>query len=215
MAGAVGGGRQGRFPVPGTAPCRAVRSLGAGLALGRLRRCRRGQAGVAATLGLRHALAKVTLIDRRNYHLFQPLLYPVATANLSPADIATPIRWLLSDQGNRGGVMGRAVDADTEKGEVVTSDQRIPLSRPGDGGQAQLFRQGRMGTPRPRPQEDRRRDRDSAPPPAGLRKRRKLYRYRGPAASPHLYRRWRQTHRRRDGGGHRRVGPARNERRIP
>ena len=50
-----------------------------------------GFGGVAAALGLRHARAQVTLIDRRNYHLFQPLLYQVATATLSPADIATPI----------------------------------------------------------------------------------------------------------------------------
>jgi NADH:ubiquinone reductase (H+-translocating) len=43
---------------------------------------------------MRHAWARITLIDRRNYHLFQPLLYQVATATLSPADIAVPIRAL-------------------------------------------------------------------------------------------------------------------------
>ena len=49
-----------------------------------------GFGGLACALGLRHAWARVTVVDRRNYHLFQPLLYQVATASLSPADIATP-----------------------------------------------------------------------------------------------------------------------------
>src|SRR6266481_6175815 len=43
---------------------------------------------------------RVTLLDRHNYHLFQPLLYQVATASLSPADIASPIRWILRRQPN-------------------------------------------------------------------------------------------------------------------
>ncbi|HUA76889.1 MAG TPA: FAD-dependent oxidoreductase [Acetobacteraceae bacterium] len=51
-----------------------------------------GFAGMACAAGLRHARARVTLVDRRNYHLFQPLLYQVATASLSPGDIAAPIR---------------------------------------------------------------------------------------------------------------------------
>jgi NADPH-dependent 2,4-dienoyl-CoA reductase/sulfur reductase-like enzyme len=51
-----------------------------------------GFGGLAAARRLRWCRARVTLIDRRNYHLFQPLLYQVATASLSPADIATPIR---------------------------------------------------------------------------------------------------------------------------
>ena len=49
-----------------------------------------GFGGMACAAGLRHAPARVTLLDRRNYHLFQPLLYQVATGSLSPADIATP-----------------------------------------------------------------------------------------------------------------------------
>ena len=43
---------------------------------------------------------RVTLVDRHNYHLFQPLLYQVATASLSPGDIASPIRWILRQQQN-------------------------------------------------------------------------------------------------------------------
>ena len=54
-----------------------------------------GFGGVAAARELAGAACRVTLVDRRNYHLFQPLLYQVATAALSPADIATPIRSLF------------------------------------------------------------------------------------------------------------------------
>jgi NADH dehydrogenase len=59
-----------------------------------------GFAGLAAARALRKAPVAVTLIDRHNYHLFQPLLYQVATASLSPADIASPIRWVLRRQPN-------------------------------------------------------------------------------------------------------------------
>ena len=54
---------------------------------------------------LRHAPAQVTVIDRRNHHLFQPLLYQVATAGLSPADIAVPIRSILGRQKNASVLM--------------------------------------------------------------------------------------------------------------
>ena len=59
-----------------------------------------GFGGLVAARALRKVAAKVTVIDRRNYHLFQPLLYQVATAGLSPADIAAPIRGILRDQAN-------------------------------------------------------------------------------------------------------------------
>jgi NADH dehydrogenase len=60
----------------------------------------------------------VTLIDRSNYHLFQPLLYQVATAGLSPADIAAPIRGILRDQRNAEVVMGRVESIDSDRREV-------------------------------------------------------------------------------------------------
>jgi NADH dehydrogenase/putative oxidoreductase len=66
-----------------------------------------GFAGVAAARALRHAPCAITLIDQHNYHLFQPLLYQVATASLSPADIATPIRALFRDQPNIRIMLGR------------------------------------------------------------------------------------------------------------
>ena len=59
-----------------------------------------GFAGIAAAHALRHADAEVVLIDRRNHHIFQPLLYQVATALLAPADIAAPIRQLAVRQKN-------------------------------------------------------------------------------------------------------------------
>jgi len=85
-----------------------------------------GFGGVAAALGLRHAWARVTLIDRRNYHLFQPLLYQVATATLSPADIAAPIRTLLRGQQNCRVLMEQATGVDQERREVSLVDGRIP-----------------------------------------------------------------------------------------
>jgi NADH dehydrogenase len=59
-----------------------------------------GFAGLDAARALSRARARVTLIDRQNHHVFQPLLYQVATAGLSPGDIASPIRWILRKQGN-------------------------------------------------------------------------------------------------------------------
>ncbi|MEO8260167.1 MAG: NAD(P)/FAD-dependent oxidoreductase [Acidobacteriota bacterium] len=59
-----------------------------------------GFGGLDAARGLAAAPVRVTLLDRHNYHLFQPLLYQVATASLSPADVASPIRWILRRQSN-------------------------------------------------------------------------------------------------------------------
>ena len=59
-----------------------------------------GFGGLDAARALRGAAVRVTLLDRHNYHLFQPLLYQVATASLSPGDIASPIRWILRRQKN-------------------------------------------------------------------------------------------------------------------
>jgi NADH dehydrogenase len=59
-----------------------------------------GFAGLAAAKALAGAPAEVTVVDRRNHHVFQPLLYQVATASLSPADISSPIRTILRGQQN-------------------------------------------------------------------------------------------------------------------
>ena len=86
-----------------------------------------GFGGLAAARALARAPVAITLIDRRNYHLFQPLLYQVATAALSPADIAWPIRSLLSGQDNVSVQMGRVVGVDRARREVVLEDRRVPF----------------------------------------------------------------------------------------
>jgi NADH dehydrogenase/putative oxidoreductase len=67
----------------------------------------------------------VTLIDRHNYHLFQPLLYQVATASLSPGDIATPVRGIFRDHFNVRVLLGEVTGVDTKAATVTLRDQRI------------------------------------------------------------------------------------------
>jgi NADH dehydrogenase/putative oxidoreductase len=78
-----------------------------------------GFGGIAAARGLAGAACRVTLVDRRNYHLFQPLLYQVATAGLSPADIATPIRSLFRLQPNVRVLLGEVVGVRPATREVM------------------------------------------------------------------------------------------------
>lgn len=86
-----------------------------------------GFGGVAAARGLRGAACRVTLIDRHNYHLFQPLLYQVATAGLSPADIATPIRSLFREQPNVRVLFGEVGGINHEKRTVSMGSSAIPF----------------------------------------------------------------------------------------
>ena len=67
----------------------------------------------------------ITLIDRNNHHLFQPLLYQVATAGLSPADIASPIRGILREQKNVRVMLADVTGVDTARKEVI-ADGRVP-----------------------------------------------------------------------------------------
>src|SRR3954470_7552401 len=78
--------------------------------------------GLAAAKALRRAAVQITLVDRQNHHCFQPLLYQVATAALSPADIEWPIRSILSAQENVRVVMGYVIIADREARLVRTAD---------------------------------------------------------------------------------------------
>ena len=71
-----------------------------------------GFGGLAAAQALRKAPVDVTIIDQRNHHLFQPLLYQVATAALSPADIAAPIRAIVKHNRNTQVVLDRVVGVD-------------------------------------------------------------------------------------------------------
>jgi len=85
-----------------------------------------GFAGLSAAKALAKASVHVTIIDRRNYHLFQPLLYQVAAAGLSPADIAMPIRSILSRQRNAIVVLARVMAIDTATRIVSTDAREIP-----------------------------------------------------------------------------------------
>jgi NADH dehydrogenase FAD-containing subunit len=81
-----------------------------------------GFGGLSAANALAGAPADVTVIDRRNYHLFQPLLYQVATAGLSPAQIATPIRSILRRAANERVLLGHVSAIDKER-QLVTVDR--------------------------------------------------------------------------------------------
>src|SRR5215467_13772841 len=85
-----------------------------------------GFAGIAAAHALRHADAEVVLIDRRNHHIFQPLLYQVATAILSPAEIAAPIRQLEAKQRNVSVLLAEVTGVDL-------ASRTIEASSPGAG----------------------------------------------------------------------------------
>jgi NADH:ubiquinone reductase (H+-translocating) len=81
-----------------------------------------GFGGLYAAQELKHAPVEVTLLDRRNFHLFQPLLYQVATGSLSPGEIAAPLRSVLSKQKNTRVLLGEAVDIDPSRKQVLLKD---------------------------------------------------------------------------------------------
>jgi NADH dehydrogenase len=85
-----------------------------------------GFAGLNAAMALKRADVLVTLVDRRNFHLFQPLLYQVATGGLSPANIAAPLRWILRRQANCETVLAEVVGFDLETRRVLTSGGDLP-----------------------------------------------------------------------------------------
>jgi len=88
-----------------------------------------GFGGLSAAKALAKTPFDVTVIDQHNYHLFQPLLYQVATAGLSPADIASPIRGILSREQNINVVLGKVSGIDVERHEVIAEGRRIPYDR--------------------------------------------------------------------------------------
>ena len=81
-----------------------------------------GFAGLYAARALRGAPVRITLLDRHNYHLFQPLLYQVATAALNPSDIAAPIRSILRHQRNVSVLLGEATSIDVSRKAVILKD---------------------------------------------------------------------------------------------
>ena len=84
-----------------------------------------GFGGLYAAQAFRRAPVAVTLLDRRNHHLFQPLLYQVATAALSPGDIASPIRWILRRQSNVEVQLAEVVRIDPARRSVVLADGEV------------------------------------------------------------------------------------------
>jgi NADH dehydrogenase len=86
-----------------------------------------GFGGLSAAKALAGQPFHVTVIDQHNYHLFQPLLYQVATAGLSPADIASPIRGILASAKNINVVLGKVSGVDTARRELIAEGQRIPF----------------------------------------------------------------------------------------
>jgi len=84
-----------------------------------------GFAGLAAAKALAHAPVQVTIVDRRNYHVFQPLLYQVATAALSPADISAPIRSVVRGQKNCQVVLGEVTGIDITSKTVAFADGHV------------------------------------------------------------------------------------------
>ena len=81
-----------------------------------------GFGGLLAAQKLKRAPVQVTLIDRRNFHLFQPLMYQVATGSLSPGEIAAPLRSVLSKQKNAEVLLGEAADIDPQSNRVTMTD---------------------------------------------------------------------------------------------
>src|SRR5215471_11433195 len=88
-----------------------------------------GFAGIAAARALRHADAEVVLIDRRNHHIFQPLLYQVATAVLSPAEIAAPIRQLEAMQRNITVWLAEVTGVDIASGTIEASSPGVGVRK--------------------------------------------------------------------------------------
>src|SRR5437879_8978864 len=86
-----------------------------------------GFGGLSAAMRLGKVDADVTVIDRRNYHLFQPLLYQVATAALSPADISAPIRGILSRQANTNVIFAEVTGIDLQEQCVLMHDKEVPF----------------------------------------------------------------------------------------
>ncbi|GAC1350033.1 MAG: NAD(P)/FAD-dependent oxidoreductase [Ktedonobacteraceae bacterium] len=84
-----------------------------------------GFAGLHTARGLRSAPVRVTVIDRTNHHLFQPLLYQVATASLSPADISAPIRGVLGKHANTEVMLGEVTGVDVQRQRVLMDDQVV------------------------------------------------------------------------------------------
>ncbi len=162
-----------------------------------------GFAGLSAAKGLAGTDYEVTLVDRHNHHLFQPLLYQVATAALSPADIAAPIRSILRRQANARVILAEVTGLDLARREVIAEDRRIPydILILATGARHAYFGHPEWAGVSAGPEDHRRRDLPAPPHPDRLREGRDGMRPRGAAPVAHVRRRRRRGHR---GGGRRR-----------
>jgi len=86
-----------------------------------------GFGGLFAAKKLANVAADITVVDRHNYHLFQPLLYQVATAGLPPSDIAWPIRSILSRQKNTSVLLDEVIDVDLDRRQVILQRESVPF----------------------------------------------------------------------------------------
>jgi NADH dehydrogenase len=84
-----------------------------------------GFGGLYAARALRHAQVRLTVVDRRNHHVFQPLLYQVAMAALSPGDIASPIRWILRRQSNVEVLLAEVREIDRARQRLILTDGEL------------------------------------------------------------------------------------------
>src|SRR5271155_2107014 len=82
-----------------------------------------GFGGLPAARRIARLPVQLTLVDRRNHHTFQPLLYQVATAGLSPGEIAAPIRWILRERTNVEVLLEEVVDFNLDQQKVITKEQ--------------------------------------------------------------------------------------------
>ena len=106
-----------------------------------------GFGGLKAAESLARLPVQITLVDRKNHHTFQPLLYQVATAGLSPAEIAAPIRDILAKHENVEVLLGEVIGFDLERRIVKVHGFELALRLPGRGrrGHPRLLRARRMG----------------------------------------------------------------------
>jgi NADH dehydrogenase len=113
-----------------------------------------GFGGLTAAKRLAKTPLDVTIVDQHNYHLFQPLLYQVATASLSPADIASPIRGILRDVDNVKVILAKVSGVDVARREVLAEGRRIPFDHLiiATGAEHDYFGK-RLGTVLTRPQD--------------------------------------------------------------
>ena len=121
-----------------------------------------GFGGLTAAKRLARVDAHVTIVDQHNYHLFQPLLYQVATAALSPANIAAPIRGILRDQANATVLLGKVTGIDLASRQVLTNDHCLPYDQliVATGARHAYFGHDEWEAGSTRPEDDRGRDRN-------------------------------------------------------